>query len=120
VYSEVKHYILDRVSLTEREWEIIKTCFVPKRVAKRDFISREGQVCRYIAFINRGCLHYFYTREQGEITGHIFFEHSFLSDYYSFLTQEPGLQNIQAIEDSELLLMNYENVQMLYQTVPAW
>jgi CRP-like cAMP-binding protein len=54
------------------------------------------------------------------MTGHIFFEDEFVADYQSFLTQQPSLVTIQALEASELLCLSHQAIQTLYEVVPAW
>jgi CRP/FNR family transcriptional regulator, anaerobic regulatory protein len=94
---------LERVPKLEAQWDLVQQGFTPQRLARKDFFTRADQVCRSIAFVNSGCLHYYYARPDANWTGHIFFENSFLSEYFSFLTQTPGQQDIQALEDSFLM-----------------
>ncbi|NJM24198.1 MAG: Crp/Fnr family transcriptional regulator [Bacteroidia bacterium] len=50
----------------------------------------------------------------------LFFEHEYATDYKSFLSRQPGIGNIQAMEDAEVLQLNYNNMQRLYNQIPAW
>ena len=120
MFEQIEKYIGSHISLTDKEWLIVKNCLTPKRIAKQQFLLREGEVCKNVAFINRGCLRYFYTKDEQDVTGYLFFENSFITDYYSFLTQLPATQNIDAIEVSDLLLLSYGNMQILYEQIPAW
>ena len=120
MFEQIRKHVASHISLTDEEWLIVKNCLTPKHVAKRQFLLRDGEVCRHVAFINKGCLRYFYTKENQEVTGYLFFENSFITDYYSFLTQQPAIQNIDTIEDSNLLLLSYGDMQILYERIPAW
>jgi len=120
MFEQIGKHIAGYISLTNEEWLIVKNRLTSKHIAKRRFLLREGEVCSHVAFINRGCLRYFYTKENQEVTGYLFFEDSFITDYHSFLTQQSAIQNIDAIEDSDLLLLSYDDMQMLYERIPAW
>ncbi len=120
MFEQIERYIASHISLTGEEWLIVKNCLTPKYIAKRQLLLREGEVCRHVAFIKKGCLRYFYTKDEQEVTGYLFFENSFVTDYHSFLTQQPAIQNIDAIEDSDLILLSYSDMQDLYEQIPAW
>ena len=45
-------------------------------------------------------------------------EGMYVSEYASFLTRTPSFQYIQALEDTELVETNYENLQKLYREIP--
>ena len=67
---------------------------------------QEGDICKMVAFIEKGALRLYRVNEDG--TEHIVsfaMEGSFITDLFSFLTSEPSTYNIDAIEDSELVLI---------------
>jgi CRP-like cAMP-binding protein len=120
MFEQIRKHIASHISLTDEEWLSVKNRMTSKHIARRQFLLREGEVCRHVAFINQGCLRYFYTKESQEVTGYLFFENSFITDYHSFLTQQPAIQNIDAIEDSDLLLLSYGDMHTLYGRISAW
>eukprot|EP01037_Dinobryon_pediforme_P011544 gene11544-11640_t len=48
-----------------------------------------------------------------EITGYFSFENEFTSSYKSFLTQQPSLNYIQALEDTLLITISSHNMQLM-------
>jgi CRP-like cAMP-binding protein len=42
--------------LTEKEIEVVKNTFVPKKLRKRQYFLQEGEVCKYSAFIVKGAM----------------------------------------------------------------
>lgn len=46
----------EHVQMTNEEWEYCKTQFHPRRMPKRQFFLQEGEVCRHVAFVERGSL----------------------------------------------------------------
>jgi CRP-like cAMP-binding protein len=77
-------------------------------------------VCKYTAFILKGCLRYFYNVEGQEHTGQFFFENSWYTDYESFLSEKPSKQNIEALEKTEILLLQKKDLEKLYETYPKF
>ncbi len=92
----------------------------PRTLRKKELLLREGDVCRFAAFVRTGCLRYFYSVEGAEHTGQFFFENSWYTDYASFLTGEPTRQSIQALEPTELFLLHRDDLEALYRTHPTF
>src|SRR5215218_5040111 len=96
-----------KVSLTPEEEALIKIHLTPKKLRKKQYLLQEGDVCKVIAFIQKGALKSYSVDDSGN--EHIIqfgVEGWIISDLYSFLTGEPATYNIDAIEDSELVLIN--------------
>lgn len=96
-----------RVPLTEEDQELIKNYLTVKKLRKRQYLLQEGDVCHVVAFVEKGALRLYRVNEDG--TEHIVqftLDGSFITDLYSFLTNEPSIYNIDAIEDSELVLIS--------------
>lgn len=95
------------VPLTEEEQELIKNYLTVKKLRKRQYLLQEGDVCKVVAFVENGALRLYRVNEDG--TEHIVqfaLDGWFITDLYSFLTNEPSTYNIDAIEDSELVLIS--------------
>ncbi len=95
-----------QVLLTEEEQELIKNYLTVKKIRKRQYLLQEGDVCKCVAFVEIGAMRLYRVNEDG--SEHIVafgLDGSFITDLYSFLTNEPSTYNIDAIEDSELVLI---------------
>jgi CRP-like cAMP-binding protein len=109
----------EKVQLTNEEKLLSKTFFIPKKIRKRQYLLQEGDVCKYIAFVEKGFLRSFTIDDKGnENTLQFAFEGWWISDQYSFLTNTPSKYNIDAIEDCELLLLTKESEDQLLQKLP--
>jgi len=109
--------IANVVPLSERDKQVIQKLFERKEIAKDDYFVKEGQVCKHAAFILKGLMR-FYINLNGEEKTYAFREEKkFVSNYQSFIPQIPSQQNIQALEDCEILTINYENLQKFYANV---
>src|SRR5882724_2619882 len=110
-----------KITLTEEEFNLCKPLFSPKKLRKRQFILQEGDVCKYNIFVGKGLLRAYTIDEKGN--EHILqfaLEGWWTADLYSFFTGEPSLYNIEALEDSELLLITLPSWESLLAKVPVF
>jgi len=111
----------EKVTLTKEEQDICKTFLVPKKVRKRQYILREGEICKYSSFVEKGALRSYTIDEKGhEHIVQFAIEGWWISDMYSFLTGEPSVYNIEVLEDSELLLLSHSSEEELVQKAPKF
>jgi len=106
MYDRYFQEFCKKIPLLEEEQEFIKTYLTVKKIRKRQYLLQEGDICKYVAFVEKGALRLYRVNEDG--SEHIVWfalEGAFMTDLYSFLTNEPCTYNIDAIEDSELVLI---------------
>ena len=112
-------HIQEKVTLTDLDKEAIKTFFVSKRLRKRQYLLQEGDVCKHLTFVAKGLLRTYNVDDKGNEHMSIFgWEGWWLSDFNSFLSGVPAVFNIDAIEDSELLMVSLADYNALTLTVP--
>jgi CRP-like cAMP-binding protein len=113
--------IREKISISKEEFDFSKTLFIPKKLRKRQYLLQEGDVCRYTAFVEKGMLRTFTVDEKGnEPILQFSMEGWWIADLYSFLTEEPSIYNMEALEDCELLLISKTNWEILLEKVPAF
>jgi len=111
----------EKVSLTAEEEAMMKTYLMPKKLRKKQYLLQEGDVCKTIAFVEKGALKAYSVDDSG--SEHIIqfgLEGWIISDLYSFLTGEPATYNIDAIEDAELVLISKTAHEELLQKLPKY
>jgi len=111
----------EKITFTQEEQTIIKTYLTPKKIRKKQYFLQEGDVCKMIAFVEKGVLRQYSIGEKG--AEHIIqfaLEGWTISDLYSFLTGEPATYNIDALEDSELVLISKTANEELLKKVPKY
>jgi len=121
MHEVLKRHIARYITLTDDEFARCITFFIPKKLRKRAFLVQDGEVCRYAAFVHKGCLRSFTVDEKGD--EHVLqfaIEGWWISDMYSFLTGEPTNYFIEALEDSELLLLDRESYERLSEEIPKF
>lgn len=116
MYSELLHTFNTIAPLNENEEKLIKKAFKPHVLLKGDYFLKTGEVNKYVGFIKKGLVRYFVFKNEEESTFEFTKEGEFIADYQSFNRSTASLQNIQAIEDCELLIINYTDVQTIFNT----
>lgn len=95
--------------------------FKSKTLKKGDFFVEAGETCIHAAYIVSGAIRTFYINEKGEDITYCFCsENNFTSSFKSFIGQLPSDLSMQAIEETELLVIEYNELQTLYSNYPAW
>jgi len=108
------------VTINEKEFTYFKSLFIPKNVRKRQYLLQEGNVCPYQVFVEKGILRSYTIDEKGN--EHILqfaSEGWWMADLSSYLTSEPSLLNIDALEDAELLLLSKPLWEQAMKEIPA-
>lgn len=119
MYELLRQKFDESVSLTDEEFDFCKTLFQPKKIRKKQYLLQDGDVCKYTAFVEKGILRSYTIDQKG--SEHILqfaLEGWWLGDLYSFFTGLPSNYNMDALEDSELLLINKPNWDILLERVP--
>lgn len=92
-----------------------KEALLPSHHEKGDHFIRRGQTSRYIALVESGYLRTYHLDEEArEVTTEFNGPNSFCGSYYSFYTQTPAFESIEAISDCVLWLLPYNSLQKLY------
>src|SRR5690606_20013063 len=90
-----------------------------RKLRKRQLLLHEGQVNYYNCFVAKGCLRYYRIGKDG--TEHILrfaVENWWVADYESYNTGQPAKGNIDALEDSEIVLIKKQDLDDLCQSIP--
>lgn len=109
------------IDLTQEEKELSLRFFISKKIRKKQYLLQQGDVCKYVAFVEKGLLRSYKVDDKGhEHITQFAFEGWWISDQLSFLTGEPSEYNIDALEDSELLLLTKQTEEQMLQKIPKF
>ena len=118
---KLKLFLQSLTPLSDAEFEESSMHFSSVHLKKGEHFVQTGDICKRIAFIDRGILRTYYTTAKGEeITACFRTENSLVSSYTSFICQTPSLLSITTLEDSDLFVIDYDKLQELYRTSMAW
>ena len=119
--SLILENIAKHISLTEEEADYFGSLLTEKKIAKKALILKEGQVCKYINFVESGILRAFYLDKTGKESTVMFaVANWWVTDMYCFVNQRPAMLNIEALEDSCVLQLLKEDLDELYDKVPKF
>ena len=109
------------IQLTDAEKEIFTGYLDTKTIKRKQFILNEGGVCRYSTFVISGCLRG-YTVDKNGIEHVLSFAPAdwWIADIYSLVSQKPGTLNIEALEDTEAILLSKVAQEKLYIKIPKF
>jgi len=107
------------VELSDDEVLKLEPYLRPIELKRREFLLREGEVCRYNYFVEKGCLRMFFNNDKMvEQTMQFAIENWWLSDYFSYARQSPSEYAIQAVEKSVIVAVDYHLQDDLFVVVP--
>lgn len=105
------------ITLDQGEKDFITSLFKEKRYKKGDFFLAEGQICKHVGFITKGLMRYYINHDGEEKTYSFSQENQYVCNYESFIPQNPSLKVVQALEDTEILVISHTDLQLLYSNV---
>ncbi|KQR72628.1 Crp/Fnr family transcriptional regulator [Pedobacter sp. Leaf176] len=112
-------HIEEKVSLSANDKLLIEKFFSYRKLRRKQYLLQEGEICKNLVFVSKGLLRTYNIDEKGIEHMSIFgWEGWWLSDFNSFLSGEPAVFNIDAIEESELLMLSRKDYEALTLAVP--
>jgi CRP/FNR family transcriptional regulator, anaerobic regulatory protein len=114
--------VTERIELDEDEIKYFRSLWTLRRLKKDQYLVQAGDVCRYESFVIKGCLKTFYVdpKTGNESILSFSIERWWAGDLESFEKKQPALYNVQALEDCELLQLDYPSIQELFKRVPKF
>jgi CRP-like cAMP-binding protein len=115
-------YIKDHSTtpLTGNEIEIIEDVFIPKKLRKRQYFLQEGEVCKYSAFIVKGAMRQYSVDDKGvEHIIRLYIENWWAADRESYTMLTPSVYNIDAWEETDVLLLARADYLNRLSSIPA-
>ena len=111
--------IAKHISLTKEEEEHILSLLKNKKVKRKQFLFQEGETHKHAVFVIEGCLRSYSIDKNG-------FEHIlqfappgwWIGDMRSLITQQPGTLYIDAVDDSEIVMLLKSDLENLYAKIP--
>lgn len=108
------------IKISTKDEKLILAASILLSVPKKEFFHHEGQVNEYSAFVLSGCMRSYFTDTNGfEHTVQFAVEDWWITDMMSYIKQEPGKLNIDALEPTTLLLISRRDQLQLYDQCPT-
>ena len=108
------------IRLNDGEFDAIAAFFKRVTVKKKESLLTEGKICQGNYFVEKGLLRLFFVNNSGvEQTTQFAMENWWLADYTSFSGRKPSTFNIQAVENSTVLALEYAAQEEMLQRYPV-
>lgn len=107
--QQIRNAIASYIDISEEEWNDYSKKLTVKSFQRNELILRSGEICKNVFFVNSGTLRVFFADSNGyEQTFHFAIENTFVTDYESFLNKTKSTYSVQALENSETVVMSYD------------
>ncbi|ASE61036.1 Crp/Fnr family transcriptional regulator [Chryseobacterium indologenes] len=115
LYQNISRYI----DLSQEEFSQFAEPFQLKHYKKKEIVLKEGEYCYFEGFVLNGCFKIYYLNENGfEQTLYFAVQGWWITDLDSLINHVPTILNIEAVEDSEALMISKKDKAILYETMP--
>src|SRR5690606_38434447 len=110
--------IRQKVNLPDGEAATFERFFIRRKYRKRQYVLNAGDKCQYLLFVAKGLLRSCTVSDDGdEHVMQFAMEGAWITDMGSFLSGDDAIYNIEALEDSELLLLTRDGMEELLETI---
>lgn len=119
MYENIITNITKCITLTEEEQKLFTALLECRVVPKKSILLREGEICKFEGYIQRGCARVYYLNENGfEVTLSFAVEDWWISDIASFHEGRPSKFFIETLEETELYILTPQTKEKLIMAIP--
>lgn len=121
MFQEIDAQVKKSIPLSDEDKAYFHTLLQYRKVRRKSFLLQEGEICGFTAYILKGCVRSYFVNEDAEEINIAFgVEDWWCGDPASFYEKLPTKMNIQALEDTELLVINAADIEKLFENIPAF
>lgn len=120
MFAEFDKYLKQHAGLCDADIELMWAMAIKRTMQRKELLLQEGEVCRYKGLVIKGVLRTYRTKEDG--SEHIIQfapENFWTIDPESYDMESPSRYNIDALENSEVLLWTKKSFEELRRSIPA-
>nr|WP_297784926.1 Crp/Fnr family transcriptional regulator [uncultured Allomuricauda sp.] len=113
-------HLRETIDLNTEQESIVLDSYKEKYLKKKEVLLFAGEISNHMQFIAKGCLRAYHMDEEAK--EHIVqfgIEGWWVNDLYSYLTETPAKQFVQALEPTTVLQIHRDALNELYNKVPA-
>ncbi len=113
----IAQYLRNFAALTDKDIAEGQAFWKPRKIAKGDFFNMQSMVCNDLGLVVKGIFRIYYRDPKTEEEKNLFFfsENQFVVSFRSFISQNPCWYFIEAMEDSEVVFISYQDLNGLYE-----
>lgn len=120
-YNMILDNVEKHIALSTEEKDYFLTLLKTSCIQKKGLILEHGRRCRTINFVTSGTFRAYLSDKDGKESTVMFaIKDWWITDMHSFINRQPALLNIEALENSQVLSLEYSSLQKLYEQVPKF
>lgn len=118
----LQHILMPFAGLTEEDISVSLPFWRKRKILKGEFYNMQNIVCKDLGIVVKGIFRVYYCDPNSDEEKNMFFfsDEQFIVSFRSFLYQYPCVYYIEALEDSEVLYVSYQDLQNLYLNHKPW
>ncbi len=121
MYANILKNVSKYITLTEEEQSLFTSMLEFRLIPKKTVMLREGEICQFEGYIQKGCVRIYYINENGcEVTLSFAVEDWWVSDVGSFYEKKPSIFFIETLEDTEMHIFTLNNKEKVLATIPKF
>ncbi len=113
--EKIREYFERIVPLSDGDWQLFSSKLTRQEFPKKTVLLKTGQTENYLSFMETGIVRYYIPKDENDLTFTFAFAGSFISAYDSFLTRQPSHYELQALTDTILWRITYDDLQVIYR-----
>jgi len=116
--QQIKDHIDLIATISTSDWEFFTSKLQRRIIPKKTVFLKLNEIENHISFIESGVVRLYIPKEdpEKEITFGFSFKDQFISAYDSFLTRKPSAYQLQALTETTVLSITYDDLQDVYKT----
>lgn len=104
--NKIREVMKQMINVSENELNSFLSPADFRLYKPKEILSKPDEIPQEIFFINKGIIRVMITDGEGaEHTIHFALENQFIADYSNFIRQQPSLYTLQALEDTEVIVL---------------
>lgn len=108
------------IDFSEEELNEVCNFFQFRKFKKGEYLYKPGEIATETGFIMKGVFRVYYLVDGKESTRFLGCENIFITSSLSFTTQVPSIEYVEALENSELLMLSHQDLQKMFDISPKW
>lgn len=120
MFEKLDSHISRCAPITDSELEAVHSRVRHRSFKKKTLLLQQGEICKFEAFIIKGCVKKYYIDQNGdEVILQFAVEDWWISDIGSFSEQKPSNLFLETLEDTEVLMIDFDSKQQLFNEIPT-
>lgn len=117
---QLKFFLRHFVDFSDEELDTVWGFFYAQKTVKGEYLCIPGKVATEIGFLLKGVYRVYFLINNKESTRVLNSENIFVTSIPSFTTQKPSTEYVEALENLELLMLSYQDLQKMYEISSKW